>query len=126
MGLFRRKAVTEPEPIDTVAAALSHATMRLDGTVAVVGSVAHEERLRSLLAGRQVASLMAVLDPEVFNASGAGSVAVHVDGHMVGHLPRDAAERYRAAIVATVEEFGLASVAAEVHAGSPPSIQLQA
>lgn len=100
--------------------------MRLDGPVAVVGSVAHEERLRSLLGGRQFASVVAVLDPELFNGSGAASVAVNVDGHLVGHLSRDAADQYRAVIRATVEQSGLASVMAELRAGPPPSILLEA
>lgn len=124
MGLFKRKAVTGSDRSHVVADALSHATLRLDGPVTVMGSVAHTERIRALLAGRRVATVLAVLDPEVFQSSGSNGVAVHVDGHLVGHLPRAAADHYRAEIESTAGRCGLASVMAELRDGSTPSIVL--
>lgn len=122
MGLFRRKAVVPPEPaIDP----LTQATMRLDAPTAVVGSVAHADRIRQLLAGRSSARVVAVLEPDVFDTSAADSVGVHVDGHLVGHLPKDDGVRLHAEIESIEQQFGHASVNAELLDGSTPSMVLE-
>jgi hypothetical protein len=78
-------------------------------------------------------SAVAVLAAAALGWSGEARAAGHRTANFLVDAPTeqlarrigDAAEQYRAAVRDTVERFGLASVMAEVHAGSPPSIVLE-
>lgn len=73
----------------------------LDGSddLEVVGESFHQDELWSLCGGTRGGNrirqgIVGVLVPEPHNEHDRNAIAVHIEGQLVGHLPRDIAARY--------------------------------
>lgn len=97
-------------------------TLAPEVPVDVVGESAHQDELLALTGGRRTWSgahqtVLARLEPEDDNPFDADAVAVRIGDHPVGHLPRDAAGRYRPLIERTIATSGEATCRAEIRGG---------
>jgi len=120
VGRLRRIVHGQDPHTDTVP--IVPVTLAGGDTVDVVGEARHQDALLALTGGRRRyggASLdtIAHLVPEPGNPTDPAAIAVFIGRHVVGHLRRCDAHRYRAVVDEAIRRFGAASCAATIRGG---------
>jgi hypothetical protein len=97
-------------------------TLAPDLEVDVVGESHHQDELLALTGGRRTWSgahsrVLARLEPVDDNPFDPGAVAVRIEGHLVGYLPRHTARVYRPIVEESIGSAGVATCLAEIRGG---------
>jgi hypothetical protein len=113
---------SKPRPRPDAVEPWKRPTLTPEMQVDVVGESVHQDELLALTGGRRVWSgvhrqVLARLDPVDDNPFDPAAVAVMIEDHLVGHLPRNAARAYRPIIADAITASGEATCLAEIRGG---------